>query len=46
MRNSLYRGVFSLPLRLLTLLAVTRILNIFWTAYLFNCFMNGGWIFT
>lgn len=29
-----------------TLLAVTCLLNIFWTAYLFNCFMNGGWIFT
>lgn len=29
-----------------TLLAITCLLNIFWTAYLFNCFMNGGWIFT
>lgn len=29
-----------------TLLSITIVLNIFWTAYLFNCFLNGGWIFT
>ena len=28
------------------LLALTLALNIFWTAYLFNCFLSGGWIFT
>ena len=29
-----------------TLLCITIALNLFWTAYLFNCFMNRGWIFT
>lgn len=29
-----------------TLLTITILLNIFWTAYLFNCFLNDGWIFT
>ena len=29
-----------------TLIAITIALNIYWTAYLFNCFLNGGWIFT
>ena len=29
-----------------TLLAVTIALNIFWTAYLFNCFLTNGFIFT
>ena len=28
------------------LLCLTLALNIFWTAYLFNCFLSGGWIFT
>ena len=28
------------------LLGITMAMNIFWTAYLFNCFLNGGWIFT
>lgn len=27
-------------------LAVALLLNIFWTANLFNCFLSGGWIFT
>lgn len=29
-----------------TLVGILLLLNIFWTAYLFNCFLNGGWIFT
>lgn len=29
-----------------TLLGITAVLNIYWTAYLFNCFLNGGWVFT
>ena len=28
------------------LLVLTLLLTIFWTAYLFNCFMNDSWIFT
>ncbi len=28
------------------LLGVTLFLNVYWTAYLFNCFLSGGWIFT
>lgn len=28
------------------LLSLTLALNIFWTAYLLNCFLSGGWIFT
>lgn len=28
------------------LLCLTLALNIFWTAYLLNCFLSGGWIFT
>lgn len=27
-------------------LAVALLLNIFWTANLFNCFLSGGWVFT
>ena len=29
-----------------TLLCLTLALNIFWTAYLFNCFLSDGWVFT
>ncbi len=29
-----------------TLLGITVTLNIYWTAYLFNCFLNCGWVFT
>ena len=29
-----------------TLFGITVALNIYWTAYLFNCFLNGGWCFT
>lgn len=29
-----------------TLLCLMLALNIFWTAYLFNCFLSCGWIFT
>lgn len=29
-----------------TLLCITLLGNVFWTAYLFNCFLNNGWIFT
>lgn len=29
-----------------TLLGVTIAVNIYWTAYLFNCFLTDGWIFT
>ena len=29
-----------------TLLGITVALNIYWTAYLFNCFLNCGWVFT
>ena len=29
-----------------TLLGITLAINIFWTAYLFDCFLIGGWIFT
>lgn len=28
------------------LLGVTLFLNVYWTAYLFNCYLSGGWIFT
>jgi hypothetical protein len=28
------------------LLCLMLVLNIFWTAYLFNCFLSCGWIFT
>lgn len=29
-----------------TLIVIAVVLNIYWTAYLFNCFLNDGWIFT
>lgn len=29
-----------------TILGATLLLNIFWTAYLLNCFLTNGWIFT
>ena len=28
------------------LLGVTLFLNVYWTAYLFNCYLSGSWIFT